>query len=175
MTNTTELSNLFIFKNVPARSLQELCIMAPPVRFASGATIFKQGADSDVALLLVKGRLGVEVSAHGERREVGQVNVGEIVGETALFGRESNRNATVLAIEQSQCLLINQELLVSAATNPAILAIEKHLLGTLTRRIRRTNQETSKIWKEAGLDKIDEAADEQGFVTRLRNLFGGGK
>ena len=32
--------------------------------------------------------------------------------------------------------------------NPAVVAIERHLLGTLARRIRRTNQETSKIWKE---------------------------
>ena len=172
---TNDLSNLFIFKNVSARALQELSIMAPPVHFAMGSTIFKQGDTSDVALLLVKGKLTVEVNTQGERREVGQVNEGEIVGETALFGRKTTRNATVTATEQSQCMLINKDLLVSAASNPAILAIEKHLLGTLTRRIRRTNQETSKIWKEAGLEKESETTDKKGFVNKLRNIFGGGR
>ena len=172
---TNDLSNLFIFKNVSARALQELSILAPPVHFSSGATIFKQGDNSDVALLLVKGKLSVGVQTHGERREVGQVNIGEIVGETALFGRKNNRNATVMAIEPSQCMLINKDLLVSASSNPAILAIEKHLLGTLTRRIRRTNQETSKVWKEAGLEKPNEASDKKTFVNKLRNLFGGGR
>jgi CRP-like cAMP-binding protein len=172
---TNDLSNLFIFKSVSTRSLQELAVMAPPVHFSLGTTIFKQGDTSDVALLLVKGKLAVEINTHGERREVGQVNVGEIVGETALFGRESMRNATVVSIEQSQCMLINKDLLLSAAENPAILAIEKHLLGTLTRRIRRTNQETSKIWKEAGLEKEVYSANKKGFVTKLRKLFGGGR
>jgi CRP-like cAMP-binding protein len=146
--------------------------MAPPVSFNTGVTIFNQGDESDVALLLVEGRLGVEVSSAGQHREVGQVNMGEIVGETALFARAGKRSATVRALEQSECLLINQELLITAAKNPAVIAIERHLLATLARRIRRTNQETAKIWKEFDI-QTENSETQTGLVTRLKNLFGG--
>ena len=91
--------------------------MAPPVSFKTGVTIFTQGDESDVALLLLDGLLGVE-DQRGQHREVGQVNTGEIVGETALFARGGKRSATVRALKSSQCLLINQELLLSGAKNP---------------------------------------------------------
>ena len=153
-------------------SLHELCTLAPPVSFKPGVTIFTQGDDSDVALLLVDGLLGVEVSSAGQHREVGQVNTGEIVGETALFAREGKRSATVRALKESQCLLINQDLLINAAKNPALVSIERHLLATLARRIRRTNQETSKIWKEIGSIQAESPAPE-GIAARLKKLFGG--
>ena len=172
MSTVAALANMFIFKNVDKNAIQELCSLAPPVSFHTGVTIFEQGDSSDVALLLVEGKLGVEIYSASQRREIGQVNMGEIVGETALFAREGKRSASVRALEPSQCLLINQELLINAAKNPAVIAIEKHLLGTLARRIRRTNQETSKIWKEYSVQNPT-TANGDGFVSRLKSIFGG--
>jgi len=172
MSSTANISKMFIFRDVPHKSIHELCTMAPPVSFNTGVTIFNQGDESDVALLLVEGKLGVEVSSAGKYRDVGQVNMGEIVGETALFARTGKRSATVRALEQSQCLLINPELLINAAKNPAVIAIERHLLGTLARRIRRTNQETAKIWKEFDA-RSEDKEPAAGLVTRLKSLFGG--
>ena len=173
MSGATQLAEMFIFRGVPVTALHELCAMAPPVSFKPGMTIFTQGDDSDVALLLVDGLLGVEVTSAGEHREVGHVNVGEIVGETALFAREGKRSATVRALKPSQCLLINQDLLLNASKNPALIAIERHLLGTLARRIRRTNQETSKLWKETGATPQDKT-ETSGIKGKLLKLFGGG-
>ena len=103
---------------------------------------------------------------------MGQVNTGEIVGETALFARGGKRSATVRALKSSQCLLINEDLLLNGAKNPAVIAIERHLLGTLARRIRRTNQETTKLWKEIGVkDTTPEV--KAGLVGKLKSLFGG--
>ena len=172
MDAVATLANMFIFKNVDKDAIRELCSLAPPVSFHTGVSIFEQAEESDVALLLVEGKLGVEIYSASQRREIGQINMGEIVGETALFAREGKRSASVRALEPSQCLLINQELLLNAAKNPAVIAIEKHLLGTLARRIRRTNQETSKIWKEYSVHKPTSAADD-GLIARLKNIFGG--
>ena len=172
MTPTDTLASMFIFKGVPKTALQEMCSMAPPVNFQPGVTVFNQGDESDVALLLINGKLGVEVSSAGQLREVGQVNIGEIVGETALFARRGKRSATVRALQTSQCLLINRELLTNAAKNEALIAIERHLLATLARRIRRTNHEPAQLWKELG--SLSEAsAEPAGFVTKLKKLFGG--
>jgi len=172
MSTVATLANMFIFKNVDKSAIQELCSLAPPVSFHTGVTIFEQAEKSDVALLLVEGKLGVEIYSASQRREIGQINTGEIVGETALFAREGKRSASVRALEPSQCLLISQELLINASKNPAVIAIEKHLLGTLARRIRRTNQETSKIWKEYSIHQPTSASDD-GFISRLKNIFGG--
>ena len=172
MSSVDQLAQLFIFKGVERAALHELCAMAPPVNFKTGMTIFTQGDEPDVALLLIDGLLGVEVTSAGQHREVGQVNSGEIVGETALFSRGGKRSATVRALKSSHCLLINPELLLNGAKNPAIIAIERHLLGTLARRIRRTNQETTKLWKELGRhDSTPET--KAGFVGKLKSLFGG--
>lgn len=174
MTATDTLASMFIFKGVSKSALQEICSMAPPVNFKPGVTVFNQGDESDVALLLIDGKLGVEVSSAGQHREVGQINVGEIVGETALFARGGKRSATVRALQSSQCLLINRDLLDNAAKNDALIAIERHLLATLARRIRRTNQETAKLWKEFGMQEAPTSAASSGFVTKLKKLFGGG-
>ncbi len=172
MSAVDNLSSLFIFKNVDKTALHELCALAPPVKFKAGMTIFTQGDASDVALLVVDGLLGVEVSSAGQHRDVGQVNMGEIVGETALFARSGKRSATVRALKDCQCLLISEDLLISGAKNPAVIAIEQHLLGTLARRIRRTNQETTKLWKELGVHETTPET-KAGIVGKLKSLFGG--
>jgi CRP-like cAMP-binding protein len=172
--NTVELlSEMFVFKGVPKKDLHALCAMAPPVHFKPGMTIFTQGDDADIALLLVEGKLGVEVLSAGQHREVGQIKHGDVVGETAIFSRNGKRNATVRALQPSQCLLINSELLISAAKNPAMIALEMHLLGTLARRIRRTNQEISKLWRELAVHPSTPAPKQESFINKLKHLFGG--
>ena len=174
MNATETLASMFIFKGIPRTALHEMCALAPPVNFKPGTTVFNQGDASDVALLLIEGKLGVEVSSAGQHREVGQVNVGEIVGETALFAREGKRSATVRALQSSQCLLINREILEQANKNEALIAIERHLLGTLARRIRRTNQETAKLWKELSNENDGSTKASAGLANKLKKLFGGG-
>ncbi len=126
MSATADLSGLFLFRDVPPKAVANLCILAPPTRFQMGSTVFQQGSEVDVALLLVKGKLEVEVHTDGVGRTVGQVHPGEIVGEQALFSRGGARSATVLASEESQALIINWDLLERGADNPAVVAIERH-------------------------------------------------
>ena len=61
MDAVATLANMFIFKNVDKRAIHELCSLAPPVSFHTGVSIFEQSEESDVALLLVEGKLGVEI------------------------------------------------------------------------------------------------------------------
>lgn len=173
MSAAAELSGLFLFRDIPPKAVSNLCILAPPTRFGVGSTVFKQGADADVALLLIKGKLEVEVQSDGVGRRVGQVHPGEIVGEQALFSRDGTRSATVLAAEDSQALIINWDLLERASDNPAIVAIERHLMGTLARRVRSTNTAIQKVWKE--MEDIEAPIEKRRFAERLRSLFRGGR
>lgn len=146
--------------------------MAPPVSFKPGVTLFSQGDASDVALLLLEGKLSVEVAIAGQHREVGAINVGEIVGETALFARNGKRSATVRALQPCTCLIISEDLLVEGSKNPAVIAIERHLLSTLARRVRRTNQEISKLWKEFGVND-DTTSGGKNWAQKLKQIFQG--
>jgi CRP-like cAMP-binding protein len=165
---------MYLFKGVSAEALRELSSLAPPVSFKPGVTLFSQGDTSDVALLLLEGKLSVEVAIAGQHREVGAVNVGEIVGETAIFAREGKRSATVRALQSSSCLIISKELLIEANTNPAVIAIERHLLGSLARRVRRTNQEINKLWKEVGVNDEHKSSG-SGWAKKLKQIFQGSR
>ncbi len=142
------LSRLYLFREVPASALQELCQLAPPIQFQAGANVFAQGDAADTALLVVDGCLVASVEGRDGEKIVGDSRAGEIVGETGLFARDMLRSASVMAAEDSRCLVVSRNLLRSGGDNPAMAALERHLLGTMARRIRRTNQTMQMVWKE---------------------------
>lgn len=144
------LLQLYLFRTVPARALAELCSLAPPVRYATGDVVFRQGDPADVGVLLVDGKLVVSVRVGEVVRQVGDVKPGEIVGETALFSPNGKRSATVVAAVPSTALKLSWYMLERAPQNPAVIALEQHLLGALVRRIRKTNQAIQAEWRYLG-------------------------
>ncbi len=144
------LSQLYLFRGVPPKALAEICNLAPPVRYAPGDVLFRQGDPADMALLLVDGRLVVSVRVGEVIRQVGDIKPGEIVGETALLSPNGKRSATVVAASPSTALKLSWYMLERAPLNPGIVALEQHLLGALVRRIRKTNQAIQAEWRYLG-------------------------
>ena len=173
MTEIEQLSHLYLFRTVPPRALRELLVLAPPTRIPPGGEVFAEGAAADVALLLLSGRLVASVGHGPQSREVGDIKPGEIVGEQGLFVPGGQRSARVVAAEPSIALLVTPELMDHAASNPAIVAIEQHLLGTLARRIRRTNQAIQGAWKSVPLPDQKGTPRKKSLRDRLSALFGG--
>ena len=170
-----KLTDLYLFKTVPGRALKELCIMAPPVRFKKGNRVFGQGDSADVALLVIEGELTASVEANGQTRTVGKIGAGEVVGEQALFVSHGRRTATVIAAQPCTCLILSTQVADSAAENAAIIALEKHLLGSQARRIRNTNLTIQKAWKGEQGDVVYGKDEKKsgGLIKRLSSLFGG--
>ena len=177
MNVVPKLQKMYLFKSVSRRSLEEFIAYAPPVTFPRGSEVFRQGTPADVALLLVEGRLIAEVSGGGEARQVGEIHEGEILGEQGLFVPGGRRSATVIAAQDCVCLLLNQSVMDQASSNPAIVMLEQQLLGTLARRIRKTNQTIQQAWKteepETTAPPTDDAPPPQSIRQRLTRLFGG--
>ena len=166
------LERLPLFRGVPRSSLAELVQLAPPVTFGMGELVFQQGDAAATAMLVVSGRLSASVGD----RTVGEIRGGEIVGETALFASGKTRSATVKSMEHTVCLSVSRQLLAAAALNPALVAIEEHLLGTLARRIRSTNLSVQKVWKEDDKGAAPSAAAQKTTLRdRFMSLFGGGR
>ena len=174
MSNAQEtLSRLFLFRSVAAADIEELVRNAPPVLYAAGTVIFRQGDPADNALLVVEGRLEVMVESGESNKQVGDIRAGEIAGETALFARRGRRNATVTAREPSRCLVVDRNLLSAIPANPALITLENHLLGTLARRIRKTNQSMQVVWKDANPTR-DTPEIQKGIGARLISIFRSG-
>lgn len=164
------LSQMYLFRTVPPKYLKAFVKQVKLRRYEEGQEVFLQGDPADRAMLVVEGRL---VSIVGDK-PVGEISVGEVVGETALFVRGGQRNATVRAKEPTRCLVITRELLAGSADNPAVVAIERHLLGSLARRIRSTNLNIQRVWKDLASEApaASAAAAAPTIRDRLRGLFG---
>jgi CRP-like cAMP-binding protein len=168
------LSALTVFRGVPEADLQAFEALCTPVNLGVGHVIFRTGEAADSAMLLVSGRLVASVGG----RELGEIHPGELLGELGLLGRGQRRSADVSAREPSFALLLPPNPLASGDRNLAVVAIERHLLATLARRIRRTNQALSSVWRDDGPAQPSAAAvspssPAPSLRSRLARLFGG--
>lgn len=168
-----KLARLPLFRDVPEASLQRLLQRSALQTYRIAEHVFEQGSAADRALLLVEGRLEVSVKSGSTHRHVGEIHPGEVVGEQALFVTGGRRNASVFANQSSICIALSPALFHSGGNDPAIAALEHHLIATLTRRIRKTNLEIQKAWKASRVEEVTEESGAPSFRDRLRSLFGG--
>jgi CRP-like cAMP-binding protein len=158
-----------LFDRVPRAALERFCQAAPRLVLSAREVAFRQGDLADRALLVVTGRLDAVLGSE----TLGDVRPGEIVGETALFVPDGLRQATVRAAVASTCLCLTAASLRDHRDNPAVVALQQHLIGTLGRRIRSTNLLIQKQWN---LHRTPEAPPPPPtLVDRLRLMFGGGR
>lgn len=176
MTDSDAIADLYVFRTVPRAAIDELVALAPPRAFPAGAVIYGQGQAADHALLVVEGRIEASLLTGERRRKLGEIGPGEILGELGLFNPGARRNATATALLPSRCLVISRELMIQAAENPAMVALETYLMGSLARRIRTTNIALMQAWKETAPRSTvleDSLPATNTLLQRLRRLFGG--
>lgn len=128
------------FRGVPSAAVRELLTVTSLVSFPADRVLFLQGDPlSEDAWLLVTGRLSVLVASGDKQRVMADVWPGEIVGEAALYARGRARSATVVTVGPSVVLRIPRSALLASDDQPALIALELHLLETMARRLRTTN------------------------------------
>ena len=168
------LSGIPLFKSVPRSALRELTTLAPVVQFEEGHIVFHHGWAASVALLILRGKLVARVAHEGVVRNVGEIGPGEIMGEQALFVPGGQRSASVVAKTACTCLLLEPGKWERHSDNPAMVALERHLLETLARRIRRTNAVVQEAWNlDRGYGASGSHPGRLGVLRRwFPNLFG---
>jgi CRP-like cAMP-binding protein len=135
-----------------AQALEELARLAPTVTFHSGEVVFREGEPADRALFVVQGRLRATLKAgegpDAQERPIGEVAPGDVVGEAAIFLTAGRRSATITALEPTICLELSRELFRTSAHNPALIALEVHLLHLVAQRIVDTDALLVRTWRE---------------------------
>jgi len=174
---TDALCALPCFRKVPRSAVAGLAATCPVRAFDTRDEVLSQGAGTDAAYLVIQGMLEVSVETRRTWHHIATIGPGELVGESALFIRGVQRNATVMAHKPSYCLELTPSALSTLAGNPALAALELSLVAALSRRIRKTNLEIQGAWKQTHPDDFKEniQSDEgpKTFAGRLKNMFTG--
>jgi CRP-like cAMP-binding protein len=151
----------------PTDGIGELLSLTAPTRAEAGAVLAREGDVAEGAFLVVKGRLRASVKAGGSERVVNEALPGEIIGEAGIFITGGRRSATLTAVEETTYLVLGRKLFRASARNPALIAMEQHLLRTLVRRIANTDALITRAWSEA-------ATGGRPALDGLSMLLGGG-
>ena len=105
-----------------------------PVRkFAAGETIIAEGSVAHEMFLVRKGQAEIRI----KDQPIEEVGPGGIFGEMALID-QSTRSATVVAVEDSEIVPINERLFVILVQDAPYFALD--VMRTLVGRIRAMNQ-----------------------------------
>ena len=186
-----KLQKMHLFRNVRVDDLERLVESCEIIHYSIAQSICNQGDQATNALILIDGKLEVSIRTENTVRHVGEIYPGEIFGEQGLFHSKGIRSATVMANKPSTCLVLTPEFMRQVASNTAMVALERHLIATMARRIRATNLAIQKAWKESEKE-VEKSAEKNiasekqnektakteekssgGLLGKLRSLFGG--
>ena len=107
-------------------------------RFAAREVLFHEGDPGDTFHLLMAGRVAVRVhTPMGDVATLAVLGAGDVVGELAVLNPTGRRTATVVALERTETLAFQHEVLDRLRrTCPAA---DRFLLETMATAIRRTS------------------------------------
>lgn len=137
------LGRVSLFAGLPEAALARLAELSRVTVFPDGDEIIEEGheidAESDGLYLLISGRVEVRKdSTDGtDGRLLATLQAGDFFGEMALLDNHP-RSASVYAVEECQCLVLNQwDFVNQLRVNPDIAL---KMLSVLSERLRRTSE-----------------------------------
>jgi CRP-like cAMP-binding protein len=136
-------------REAPDAAVDELVGLASPQGCGAGTVLAREGDPADCAFFVVEGRVRASIRAGQGERVVNEALPGEIIGEAGIFVTGAQRSATLTASERSTYLVLRRELFSASAHNPALIAMEQHLLRMLVRRIANTDAQMTRAWRES--------------------------
>ncbi|HTV97127.1 MAG TPA: patatin-like phospholipase family protein [Steroidobacteraceae bacterium] len=151
-------------KNMPAAALQALAAGAVHFSLPAGEVLFESGSSPEGVYLLASGRLAVRAGGGGAL--IAEIERGELVGETGWLLGEP-RSATVIALRDSELVLLPQAVLEAAAARSSEFSLA--LARLCARRLRRSNaaKASARRARVFALVPNSEEIDAIEFATRL--------
>lgn len=135
MAEVADLQALDLFRAIPADDLAGLLRQAEVRSFAPGTPIIHQGDPGSEMYVLLRGQVEVDrrLGGHGPRFLRLVLEAGEFFGEMGLL-EQKPRTASILAIEATECLVLNRPQLEDLLGKYPALALT--MLTVMSRRLR---------------------------------------
>ena len=128
-----------LLADLPGEELQRLQAAARRRTFGRNEVVFHQGDPADSMHMIRRGRFGVRIRTPiGDVATIAILGAGDAFGELALVGDETDRSATVVALEPSETVSISRPDLERLRHDQP--QVNNVLVKLLAARIRRTNQ-----------------------------------
>jgi CRP/FNR family cyclic AMP-dependent transcriptional regulator len=128
-----------LLEGVPDEEVHHLLSVARRRTFARNEVVFHQGDPAGAIHMIRNGRFAVRIRTPiGDVATIAILGAGDAFGELALVGDETDRSATVVALEPSETLSIAREDL--ERLRHAQPQVNELLVRLLAARIRRTNE-----------------------------------
>jgi CRP/FNR family cyclic AMP-dependent transcriptional regulator len=142
-TDPTALSEIPLFRRVPARELERLATLMHERRFPAGTNVITADEPGGDAYVILSGTAKVYVT-HTDGTEVilAILGSGEIVGEMSVAD-SLGRSASVLTLEDSTFLWMDRRTFLSIMEE--VPAIARNLVGILSRRLRLADTHTRSL------------------------------
>ncbi len=102
------LSSIELFESLPSQIIKELADTLESIYIPGGSTFIRQGDEADCLYILLHGRLSAYQTINSKTIFLGEIGIGEVVGEVAILTKEK-RMATVQTIRDSTLLKFTQE------------------------------------------------------------------
>jgi CRP/FNR family transcriptional regulator, cyclic AMP receptor protein len=105
-------------------------------RFRTDEVVFHQGDPADTIHLLAKGRVAIRVAtSQGDVATLQVLPPGSVFGELALLAPTPRRDATAVALEPAETLVLDQD--VFAELRRAFSSVNRSLIDTLAASVTR--------------------------------------
>lgn len=128
------LKKVPIFSELAGRDLERLARIMVPRSVKAGEAVIEEGGQAAGVFIITSGRMQVVRGGGGQREQVlATLGPGDFFGEMALF-EGFPRNATVRALEDSECLAMTRWDFLAELKNHPEIAVA--MLPVLVRRLR---------------------------------------
>ena len=170
------LARLRTFRGVAPADLQALAAAGTWLEFENGESISREGDDDRSTMILVDGRMRVQVSQGA--RDLGDLWPGGVIGESALFGVRTKRCFSVSSVGHSRVLSLTRDRLRALPNNTAVAALQRHVIEVTAKRLQTADLDLRRVWREEDRARhvasapVVEPAAPMGLFDRLKTLLG---
>ena len=139
------LRNVPLLAGLSTEKLKLIAFSSERHNLADGDVLFNTGDTSNGAYILLSGQLGVSIDKDGSRLVVGNVDVGDIVGEVGVLSNVP-RTATVTAVDNASVLLLSREVFTDLIKTDS--SVNEKVIGLLSERLASATLELSQSTKK---------------------------
>jgi len=125
-----------LFNGIHPEVLMRIMAMGLTEAVTKGTTIFQKGDPGKKMYVILEGKVNVI----DDGKVIAVLGKGEMFGEMALLSPEK-RSATVVAEESSSFFVLTQSAFHQLFTKPVAIRLLLNIVGTLSERLRKTNEE----------------------------------
>ncbi|NDK10003.1 cyclic nucleotide-binding domain-containing protein [Candidatus Gracilibacteria bacterium] len=99
--------NIDLFSSLPQIEQDNLSDFCQLQSISKGDVLFQEGEEPQALYIIVSGGVGIyKKNDEGVLRQIAYSQKGDLVGEMAFFGKPPNRNASVIALENTDLIVM---------------------------------------------------------------------